>query len=156
MQEIPSLENERCSKQRADQQANSSLNQKRRNSGKHHQSGPKTYPTEKQIVYQLFRIPIEIGRIKTFALIDTGASATIISAFLLGRIPKNEIRKEHAEKYRFRSICGIPMETVRTFDVNVRIHPNDKTRIKQTSHVINNLTEPCILGIDFITNNGSN
>ena len=115
--------------------------------------GPNTFPTEKQIIYQLFRIPIEIGRIKTYALIDTGASATIISAFFLSRIPQKEIRNEHAEKYRFRSICGMPMDTVGTFDIDVRIHPNDKTRIRQTFHVINNLSEPCILGIDFITNN---
>ena len=47
----------------------------------------------------------------------------------------------------------MPMETVGTFDIDVRIHPNDKTRIRQTFHVINNLSEPCILGIDFITNN---
>lgn len=121
--------------------------------GSSHEPAPNTYPTIKQVAYQLFRIPIEIGQIRTYALIDTGASATIISAFFLGRIPKNEIRKTHPEIYKFRSICGMPMETVGTFDIDVRIHPNDRTRIRQTFHVIDNLSEPCILGIDFITNN---
>ncbi len=45
------------------------------------------------------------------------------------------------------------MESIGAFEINIRIHGQDKSKIKQLFHAIPNLTEPCILGIDFITNN---
>ena len=36
-------------------------------------------------------------------------------------------------------------------ELHVRIHPNERMRIKQKFYTISNLTEACILGIDFST-----
>ena len=47
----------------------------------------------------------------------------------------------------------MPMKTIGTFSINLKIHSQDYRKIRQLFHAIPNLTEPCILGIDFITNN---
>ena len=108
---------------------------------------------EKQRIFQLFRVSALIGRVQTLALIDTGSQASILSAYFLSQIPKSELRHENTNRSTFRSACGMPMETIGTFEINVSLHRNDKENIKQIFHAIPNLTEACILGIDFITNN---
>ena len=45
------------------------------------------------------------------------------------------------------------METIGTFEIDVKMHAHDSSKIRQLFHAIPNLTEACILGIDFITNN---
>lgn len=47
----------------------------------------------------------------------------------------------------------MPMETIGSFLINIKIHTQDNGKIRQHFHAIPNLTEACILGIDFITNN---
>ena len=47
----------------------------------------------------------------------------------------------------------MPMEAKGPFEINKRIHENDKNRITQIFYAISNLTEACILGIDFFINN---
>ena len=104
------------------------------------------------IVYQLFRIPVEIGSTKTYALVDTGASASIISDSFFNLIPKSELRKQQESTQTFRSVCGKLLQAVNTFEIDIRIHPNDQRKIRQLFHIVTNLTESCILGIDFIIN----
>ena len=107
----------------------------------------------KHKIIQLFRIPAIVGRIKTLALLDTGSQASIISAYFLAQIPESELRHEQAEPNTFRSACGMPMETTGTFEIDLTINRKDKNKIKQIFHAIPNLTEACILGIDFFINN---
>ena len=44
------------------------------------------------------------------------------------------------------------MEILGTYDISIRIHTNDFNTIRQTFHILPNLTETCILGIDLIVN----
>ena len=104
------------------------------------------------VVYQLFRIPVEIGSTKTYALVDTGASASIISDSFYELIPKAEIKSQHIASQAFRSVCGKLMEATGSFEIDIRIHPNDHKKFRQAFHIIPTLTETCILGIDFIVN----
>lgn len=114
----------------------------------------KTNPgLRKDRILQLFRIPATVGRIKTLALLDTGSQASILSAYFLSQIPESELRNENTEQSTFRSACGMPMETIGTFEIDITLHQKDKGKIRQIFHAIPNLTEACILGIDFITNN---
>ena len=86
-------------------------------------------------------------------MIDTGSQASIISAYFLSKIPAVELKNEQTDQHVFRSACGMPMETIGTFEIDVKIHSHDGSKIRQLFHAIPNLTEACILGIDFITNN---
>ena len=107
----------------------------------------------KHVIHQLYRIPIVIGNtITTRALLDTGATASILSAEFLSKIPESELKHESLTKEKFKNACGTPIETMGAYDIDIRIHTNDTNTIRQTFHILPNLTEPCILGLDFITN----
>ena len=71
----------------------------------------------------------------------------------MSKIPAAELKNEQTDQHVFRSACGMPMETIGTFEIDVKIHSHDGNKIRQLFHAIPNLTEACILGIDFITNN---
>ena len=107
----------------------------------------------KHVIHQLYRIPKVIGNtIATRALLDTGATASILSAEFLSKIPESELKHESLTKEKFKNACGTPIETMGAYDIDIRIHTNDTNTIRQTFHILPNLTEPCILGLDFITN----
>lgn len=117
-----------------------------------HRPEPNTFPTATKVAYQLFRIPVEIGGLKTRALVDTGASASIMATFLWRRIANTEVTEIRKNFPTFKSICGMAMKPIGTYIIKMKIHPNDNSRISQIFYVLEKLTEPCILGIDFITN----
>ena len=85
-------------------------------------------------------------------MLDTGATASILSAELLSKIPESELKHESLTKEKVKNACGTPIETMGAYDIDIRIHTNDTNTIRQTFHILPNLTEPCILGLDFITN----
>ena len=103
-------------------------------------------------IHQLFRISVVVGRISTLALIDTGSDASIISSHFLSQIPRTEFKNEVINTVKFRSACGSSIKIIGTYLLSMMIHEDDNVPVQQIFHVVDGLTEPCILGIDFITN----
>lgn len=100
----------------------------------------------------LFRITFFIENVCTLALVDTGCPASLLSVTLFAQLDDCFQRKERTEPLAtFRNASGMPMYSQGQFDLNVRLQ--NRHVFQHPFHVIPNLTEPCILGLDFLTKN---
>ena len=84
---------------------------------------------------------------------DTESQTIIISAYILSKIPAAEFWKWLTDQRVFRSESGMPMKTIVTFEIDIKIHSYNGNKSRQLFHTIPNVAEACILGIDFIINN---
>ncbi len=103
--------------------------------------------------YKLFHVEISIDNVATQALVDTGASVSAISEYFFSRLSKNITKnKVESEDEKLHSICGKSMTIAGIYDLPIKLDAN-KDEIYLKFYVIPNLTETCVLGMDFITRN---
>lgn len=97
-------------------------------------------------------MPVKIDNILTYALIDTGASVSAISEYLFNRLRKDAKRNKISSNDNLRSICGDSMDILGVYSLRINLDSNAE-ELEQKFFVVPQLTETCILGIDFITEN---
>ena len=103
--------------------------------------------------YRLFHVPIRIDNVTTYALIDTGASVSAMSKYFFDRLTAQAKQDEVVNnRNNLHSICGASMTIAGIYDLRISIAHND-AEIQQRFFIVPQLTETCILGIDFITDN---
>ena len=106
-------------------------------------------------VAQLMRIPVSFANVKTQALVDTGAAASFLAHRLLDKIPFKEItsvEQNQANLQYFKTVSGEIVKPTGRFELQIKLakdHP-----FKHTFYVVSDLDEGCILGYDFLENNG--
>lgn len=100
----------------------------------------------------LLRIPISLGANTINALIDTGASVSLLCLQTFEQLnPKivKLLKGPNEITSRFRSVSGNVMRAIGLY--NIRMTLQNTHSITHPFFVINQLDESCILGIDFIT-----
>ncbi|KZR97288.1 Uncharacterized protein APZ42_007925, partial [Daphnia magna] len=105
---------------------------------------------------KLIRIPVRTFNKKIIALVDTGATASLVSSKILDTLECNENLKqeENANPPIFRTVSGQKLKSIGKFEFSVII--NDNHIINNQFYVMNSLNEQCILGLDFLSNNNVN
>lgn len=102
----------------------------------------------------LVRIPIIIMGIKTFALFDTGCPASLMSYSLFSNLPASCKRDEVEEPLiTFKTASGEPLESQGQYYLRFKFCTMDESlwhKFDHPFHILPHLTEPCILGMDFI------
>jgi hypothetical protein len=103
--------------------------------------------------HALIHIPVRIDDVTTYALIDTGASVSAMSKYFFDRLRSNaKLNIVHNDHNNLRSICGSSMDIAGIYDLSISLGDNPES-VMQRFYIVPQLTETCILGIDFITNN---
>ena len=99
---------------------------------------------------KLFRIPINFicARRKYLALLDTGAGISLISSKIFAELPKEAIGRQDSRKVIIKNASGKEMKVLGTFRISFRI---SLWSTEHTFVVTDEIVEPIILGIDFIT-----
>ena len=99
--------------------------------------------------HQLIRIPVKFSNIETQALIDTGASTSLIDIKFLTKIPFENLKQIDLKDIpTFKSVSGDSIVPKGQYQIPIKI---DNQIFEQTFFVIDRLDEGCILGIDFLT-----
>jgi hypothetical protein len=97
-------------------------------------------------------VPVKIDNIFTYALIDTGASVSAVSEYFFNRLRKDVKQNKIINNDNLRSICGDSMDILGVYNLNISLDDNIEM-VEQKFFVVPQLSETCILGIDFITEN---
>jgi len=108
------------------------------------------YDNHKTVV-ELMRLPIQVGKIKLSALIDTGSCASFISASVFALLKPSDVKQIEHERLNFVSASGERMKTQGRFEIIIKIHTRDP--IKHAFFVLPVLKEKLLLGLDFISKN---
>ena len=105
--------------------------------------------------YRLLRIPLMVEDIEVHALLDTGSPVSLMSQTFFKRLPSyaNDESSEWDEERRtFQSAAGNEMRSLGKYEL--RIYLNKRHRVKHAFHIIPDLVEPVILGLDLIIREG--
>lgn len=101
----------------------------------------------------LLRIKISFSDLGSLALLDTGAIVSLISLELFSKIPSNLIEETtllEDENRTFRTASGHTLKSLGKFSIKLLIC--NKINLVHTFYVVTQLTEECILGLDFVEN----
>ena len=115
-------------------------------------SKKKIHDRPKLGLIQLFRLMIQIGNVKMRALVDSGAVLSIISAHTFYKIDPICLKKLKNDDIKFVGFAGQNMRAVGHYRATIKLE-NGHT-FQHEFYVIPNITEECILGLDFIHNQG--
>ena len=115
-------------------------------------SKKKIHDRPKLGLIQLFRLMIQIGNVKMRALVDSGAVLSIISAHTFYKIDPKCLKKLKNDDIKFVGFAGQNMRAVGHYRATIKLE-NGHT-FQHEFYVIPNITEECILGLDFIHNQG--
>ncbi len=99
---------------------------------------------------QLFRIPIHFicARRKYLALLDSGAGVSLISSKVFAELPREAVGQKESRKVTIKNASGKEMGVLGNFNLSFRMR---LTSIEHPFVVTDEIVEPIILGIDFIT-----
>ena len=83
-------------------------------------------------------------------MIDTGTSVSAVSEYFFNRLRKEVKQNKVNNNDNLHSICGDSMDIVGVYKLNISLDDNAEI-VEQKFVVVPQLSETCILGIDFIT-----
>ena len=99
--------------------------------------------------FQLMRVPIRLGDMETQALVDTGASTSLLSIKFLEKIPLSHRKKVDLENIPvFKSVSGDSITPKGQYDIPITL---TNETLNHKFFILDHLDEGCILGIDFLT-----
>ena len=116
-----------------------------------HVTSKMAMPTPCKPSYTPLTVEIWVGTVTVTALVDTGATACVISEAFEAKIPKERKKEQKIERLQLITACGYPMKKLKTVATGIKLHTVDHTPLENCFHVVPNLTIECILGMDFIT-----
>jgi len=97
----------------------------------------------------LIRIPLKFKNINIIALIDTGAAVSVVSLLVFQKLPsagKRKLYNDHS--LLFRSATGHELVVTGYFNITFQL---ESTPFQNSFYVIKNITEECIIGMDFLS-----
>ena len=97
----------------------------------------------------LIRIPLRLKNVNVIALIDTGAAVSVISLLVFQKLPsagKKKLYNDHS--LLFKSATGHELMVTGYFKLTFYL---GGVPFQHPFYVIKNITEECIIGMDFLS-----
>ncbi|KAI9560471.1 hypothetical protein GHT06_014495 [Daphnia sinensis] len=103
--------------------------------------------------FNAIKLHVKIGNVSTPALVDTGAEVSVLSHIIFASLNHLYVQQLPNDKANLQAESNSPLTIVGYFRILITL-PDIKSRVEHNFYIVSNLRSNCILGLDFIRDNG--
>ncbi|KZS03637.1 Uncharacterized protein APZ42_033590 [Daphnia magna] len=103
--------------------------------------------------FNAIKLHVTIGNVSTPALVDTGAEVSVLSYIIFASLNPLYVQQIPNDMDNLKAESNSSLKIVGYFRILITL-PDIKSRVEHNFYVVSNLRSNCILGLDFIRDNG--